>query len=428
MDRTRRANTDLNVRLDDLAGQIETLSQLVQLKDDQLAELQTQLKMVQAMAAEAALAEPEIPAAPQEKIDLMSNPLVLGGAGALVILVIAGGLIMRRRRAASDDDEFDEDLDYAQEPDDDETSIMALDEPAEAEAMADEDEDADEEDLSPQTSDVLGEVDIYVAYGRFPQAVTFLKNAISTEPERSDIQLKLLEVYIQTEEITEFNLQFEQLKKLGDEEANAAAAALQAKLPGAAEAAEAALGATVISTDPIAPIEEPAEDDDLNFDLDDLDSETDEDELDLDDLDLDDDLIEEEELELEVDGDDGDMLDLGEDESGGLDLDLDLDLGEDEAEDLDLDLGEDEAEDLDLDLDDMNFDLGSDDDDLPMDDSFSLDLDDDSDEDSGSKLDLARAYIDMGDNDSARTALEEVVLSGSADEQKEAQELLEKID
>jgi pilus assembly protein FimV len=412
MDRTRRANTDLNIRLDDLASQIETLSQLVQLKDDQLAELQSQLKMVQAMAEESAIEdEPEVPVtAVTQETGLMSNSLVLGGAGALVILVIIGGLIMRRRSAASDD-EYDEDFEYEEDSDDDETSFIGAEAQAEVLETGFEDEDVELEDASPQTADVIGEVDIYVAYGRFPQAVTFLKNAISAEPLRTDIQLKLLEVYAQTNEIAEFNLQYAQLKELGDGEANEAAAALQARLPGAAEVAEAALGATVISTDPIAAIEEFTEDDDLSFDLDDLDSETDEDELDIDDLDLMDDLEEEEELELDIDED---ILDLGGDDTDDLELDLDLDLGDDDAGDLDLD------------LDDLSFDLDSDDD-LSLDDSFSLDLDGDSDEDSGSKLDLARAYIDMGDSDSARTALEDVAVSGSVDEQKAAEELLEKI-
>ena len=36
----------------------------------------------------------------------------------------------------------------------------------------------DDEDVSPQTEDLIGEAEIYIAYGRFPQAISFLQNAI----------------------------------------------------------------------------------------------------------------------------------------------------------------------------------------------------------------------------------------------------------
>ena len=65
------------------------------------------------------------------------------------------------------------------------------------------------------------EAEIYIAYGRFPQAISFLQKAIETESDRADIQLKLLEVYVQTEDATAFNLQFDQLKLLGDDDATA---------------------------------------------------------------------------------------------------------------------------------------------------------------------------------------------------------------
>ena len=42
-------------------------------------------------------------------------------------------------------------------------------------------------------------------------------------------------------------------------------------------------------------------------------------------------------------------------------------------------------------------------------------------------LDLARAYIDMGDKDSASSALDEIVRSGSPEQVSEAETLLRKI-
>jgi FimV-like protein len=48
-------------------------------------------------------------------------------------------------------------------------------------------------------------------------------------------------------------------------------------------------------------------------------------------------------------------------------------------------------------------------------------------DESSTKLDLARAYIDMGDGDMAKSLLNEVVQQGSAEQQKEAQELLKRV-
>ncbi len=476
LDRSRRANSELNVRMDDLTGQLETLNEIVILKDDQLAALRAQVQ--KSMEA----GDTPVPAAPvqaQQSQSLLSNPLVLGGLVFifLVISVVIVLVVMRRRQQSADlsDDEFTEvSLDDADSGSED----------ASGEAESEASTDTEDEDVEQQTSDAISEAEIYIAYGRFPQAITFLQNAIEQEPSRTDIQVKLLEVYVQTEDATAFNLQFEQLKMLGDEDATAQATSLQAQIPGASESAEAAMEATIISTEPIAAIEESDDDDDLSFDLDDLDSETEDDELNLDlgdELDLDD--AEDMELDLELDDDqDATMeLDSGVDSAGDddleldladdLDLDLDLDLDADEdssdsdgddddtltlelddeeinLED-DLDLGDDdddvisldlddgeidfgEEDELDLGDDDLELDLGDDDLDLQLSDD-DLDLDDDLgelnlDDDGDSKLDLARAYVEMGSNDEARAKLQEVIAEGSEAEIKEANELLEKLD
>ncbi|MCS5571640.1 MAG: hypothetical protein NZ789_01780, partial [Pseudomonadales bacterium] len=271
-------------------------------------------------------------------------------------------------------------------------------------------------------------------------AISFLQNAIENEPQRTDIQLRLLEVYVQTEDATAFNLQYEQLKLLGDDGATREGAELQAEIPGAAETSAAAMDATMVSSEAIAAIEDIGiDDDDLSFDLDDVDdlnAETDDDDLDL-------------------TADTGEELSLEEAmELGDADLDLDLDAGleevnaESEEEDLDLalglddeidldfgdDVGDGEDDGLDLDLDDasdddaLDLDLG-DDDSLELVDDDSLELVDNDDElnldeDASSKLDLARAYIEMGDNDGAKPLLQEVLVEGDDVQVSEANELL----
>jgi pilus assembly protein FimV len=476
LDRARRSNAELNVRMKDLSEQIETMNGIVKLQDDQLAALRAQIqKSLEATpktTPENKTVTTTVTTARQESTaqlgSLLSNPFVLGGLALLLVGGLVGGMIfMRRRQEASafENDDFAEVVLGDSQPE--------LYDAEENEEFDEELLEEEEEELSPQTGDVISEVEIYIAYGRFPQAIKFLLNAIENEPDRADIQLKLLEVYAQTDDATAFNQQFEQLKLLGDSESTALAEELQSKIPGAAEAA-----VDQVATDSYDADES---DDELSFDLDDLDSETDDDsldlgdegeldlELDLDadlDLDLDDDSLdlEDDGLELDLD-DDGLDLDL-EDDSIELDLDddsLDLDLEDDgieldlEDDGIELDLDDDsldleddgieldlEDDGIELDLEDDSSALDLDDDSLDIDlgdDSFELDLDDDGleldlgdlddldmEEDASTKLDLARAYLDMGDNDGVRSLLEEVISEGSETDIKEANELMEKLD
>ena len=433
LDRSRRANSELNVRLADIADQVEKLNELFKLKDDQLAALRAEL---QRQVADT-ISQPAVPVVVQQQAagSLLSNPLVLGGVGVLLIGLVAGALMMFRKRRQDfqlDDNEFTEIMIEEDKP-----QLSLSDD---ADEGYEEDSEYNDEDVTPQTSDVIGEAEIYIAYGRFPQAISFLQNAIENEPQRTDIQLRLLEVYVQTEDATAFNLQYEQLKLLGDDGATREGAELQAEIPGAAETSAAAMDATIVSSEPIAAIEDIGiDDDDLSFDLDDvddLDAETDDDDLDL-------------------TADTGEELSLEEAmELGDADLDLDLDAGleevnaESEEEDLDLalglddeidldfgdDVGDGEDDGLDLDLDDasdddaLDLDLG-DDDSLELVDDDSLELVDNDDElnldeDASSKLDLARAYIEMGDNDGAKPLLQEVLVEGDDVQVSEANELL----
>ena len=440
LDRARRKNAELSVRMKDLSEQIETMNGLLKLQDDQLAALRAQVQKSLEAAPEAtpetAAVTTAVTTARQESTaqlgSLLSNPFVLGGLALLLVGGLVGGMIfMRRRQEASafDNDDFAEVVlgDTQPEVFDAEENEEPLEELLEEE---------EEEELSPQTGDVISEVEIYIAYGRFPQATKFLVNAIENEPDRADIQLKLLEVYVQTDDATAFNQQFEQLKLLGDSESTALAEELQSKIPGAAEAA-----VDQVTTDSFDAGEA---DDDLSFDLDDLDSETDDDSLDLEldlDADLDDDGLDLDDDSIELDLDDTSLdLDL-EDDGIELDLDgdsLDLDLEDDsieldlEDDSIELDLEDDspavdlEDDSLDIDLDDDSFELDLEDDGLELD---LGDLDDlDLEEDASTKLDLARAYLDMGDNDGVRSLLEEVISEGSEADIKEANELMEKLD
>ncbi|MHA5866236.1 type IV pilus assembly protein FimV, partial [Pseudomonas aeruginosa] len=64
-------------------------------------------------------------------------------------------------------------------------------------------------------SDALGEADIYIAYGRFNQAAELLQNAIYDEPQRTDLRLKLMEVYAEMGDREGFARQENELREIG---------------------------------------------------------------------------------------------------------------------------------------------------------------------------------------------------------------------
>jgi len=66
-------------------------------------------------------------------------------------------------------------------------------------------------------------------------------------------------------------------------------------------------------------------------------------------------------------------------------------------------------------------------DDLDLGETLDLDEIDGADESMSHPLDLARAYIEMGDSTSAKTELAKVIATGSPDEVREAEQLLEQL-
>jgi pilus assembly protein FimV len=99
----------------------------------------------------------------------------------------------------------------------------------------------DEYAIDSDTGDALAEADIYIAYGRYPQAADLLKTAISSEPDNADYRLKLLELSLEMGEPGEAERQLAELQNLGSVEALAKAESL---MSGSAEPAviEAASG------------------------------------------------------------------------------------------------------------------------------------------------------------------------------------------
>ncbi|MDO9622918.1 MAG: FimV/HubP family polar landmark protein [Pseudomonas sp.] len=419
LDSTRRENEELKGRMSDLQGQLEKLQRLIQLKDDQLAKLQADLAAQgQAPALEAEVpvaavteavvpaaaeapdfnyteepaatepqpqqpvvqpaiaAEPEVQPAPVVKADepvvaakpveqsppvstlddFLANPLLLGLAGGGALLALLIGLMMLSRRNALKEAEAQENL-AAESGGNDFDSDLELPADSFPDDLLDAAVSADpgDERVVAQTNDALGEADIYIAYGRFNQAAELLQNAINDEPQRSDLRLKLMEVYAELGDRDGFARQESELGEIGG--AAVDVDQLKSKYPAIVAAAGAGVAAAAL-----------ADDDFSSFNLDDL-------------------ILDEPEQPATVTGDLDDAFDLSLED---LESDLEADLGRDlnvpgvvDLDSLSLDT------DLDLtapaepvaDKDDLEFDLSLDDE--PADSlelggdlaDFSLDLD-----------------------------------------------------
>ncbi|ARU57317.1 Tfp pilus assembly protein FimV [Oleiphilus messinensis] len=335
----------------------------------------------------------EIPPEPSFVETILNNPLYLGGIGAGALALIIG-LILVSRSNARREQEFHESLAQAESSEDDMDIFggAAIEDETEAEAP------------EPEKDDPLAEADVYIAYGRLDQAAQVLENAISEEPSRADIRLKLLEVYRDSENAAAFETQYREVEALNDPETLKRAAELKGTLTeGSAEPEisiddlenELLSGNTgAVATDTQATAEA---DDDLELDFPDagvedvtaerveqLDEELDLD-FDVDDLDLDEGLTLDKRPETAQEVRTEEAL-VSADELDALDLDLSEDTDE-----LELDLADEAspvAEAAEDELDALDLDLTSDDLSETVDDAEMADLASSLDEDLGLNEDL----------------------------------------
>lgn len=180
--------------------------------------------------------------------DLLANPLALGLAGGGALLALLVGLMVLSRRNALKETELQNSLnehaDESLESDIElpESSFDGLDADS---VEADLDAEQTSAPVTAQTADVLGEADIYIAYGRFNQAAELLQNAINDEPQRSDLRLKLMEVQAELGDRDGFARQERELREIGG--VNADLEQINAKYP--AMAAAAVVGAAALNMD-----------------------------------------------------------------------------------------------------------------------------------------------------------------------------------
>lgn len=184
-------------------------------------------------AAPVAVAPPAPAPAAAEDSGIMSK--VLYGVGAVVLALLALFFVRRRKDEAEEEAAVEDafaDVQLTEERVDFTPEVASADE---IDADLDESIEEDFDDLEPvmdsrgygehkndeyasdvDTSDALAEADIYIAYGRYPQAKDLLLSALASEPDNPAYRLKLLETELQMGETAAAEAQLRELEAIGD--------------------------------------------------------------------------------------------------------------------------------------------------------------------------------------------------------------------
>lgn len=413
-------------QLAEAASQIETADAEAEVpitSEPEAADAETDLADQAAEASPAPVTEPAaqvkkpdpsknvvVSSKPAEKsfIDTLLDNILLVGAGLLAIIG-AAVVFLRRRSEREEEQALESSLDRLPEEDNfespfaddevEETETLALDDELESDELELPLDDGEEEESllgdeldfddagatgEAETDDAVGEADIYIAYGKLDQAEDMLLKAIDSDPGNTAARLKLMEVYLEGNNLSAFDQQYAQVQ--GDAVAAERAGELRSQFAGAPAFDASAVEESVQESTEDAPLDfdEPAADDELSLDDSLLGDDLSLDDIALDDTELNDSALDESVLE-------GENADAQADDDLSLDFDLgDLDAASDDAvsEEAADDLGE-LSLDLDLtDLDaeppaddgalDLDFDLGDDaTEESDATEEFSLDLDTD---------------------------------------------------
>ena len=206
-------------------------------------------------AAPAAKPAPPVAPAPSEPDsfikDLMGNSMLLAVVGGSALLLLLIGLMALSRRNAMKEAELQDSLLAESLPDNLYTAEVDSPVTAPAEDKADVRNDLATpraaDPIADTNSDPLAEADIYIAYGRFNQAAELLQNALNDEPQRSDLRLKLMEVYAELGNREGFAREEAELREIGG--SSAGIDQLKFKYPAMAAAGFAAAAATSSSDD-----------------------------------------------------------------------------------------------------------------------------------------------------------------------------------
>ncbi|MBX8533660.1 LysM peptidoglycan-binding domain-containing protein [Pseudomonas cichorii] len=200
-----RAVEDLKVTTQELQAQLAG-------KDKQITALRTELAQVQARPAANPAVAPAAPvpvaAQPVQSDSFISWPLLLG-AVVIVLLLLAFAYSKRRHQARK------KDLEPIVVPEEPlikpaQSTILpvfevpTIAEPQPVEAPAPVIKAPVSPRLAGAAPDALDGVSIYIAYGRFSEALGILRDALVKQPEREDIRIRMLELLAEQGDVAGF--------------------------------------------------------------------------------------------------------------------------------------------------------------------------------------------------------------------------------
>ncbi|MBI6853754.1 LysM peptidoglycan-binding domain-containing protein [Pseudomonas cichorii] len=199
-----RAVEDLKVTTQELQAQLAG-------KDKQITALRTELAQVQARPAANPAVAPAAPvpvaAQPVQNDSFISWPLLLG-AVVIVLLLLAFAYSKRRHQARKDLEPIVAPEEPLIKPAQStilpvfEVPTIAEPQPVAAPAPAIKAPAAPR--LAGAAPDALDGVSIYIAYGRFSEALGILRDALVKQPEREDIRIRMLELLAEQSDVAGF--------------------------------------------------------------------------------------------------------------------------------------------------------------------------------------------------------------------------------
>lgn len=262
LDKSKSENNELSARVRDLEEQIQTMERLVEVSNEKLRALQVAAVQTngdaasssdaalaavapaasQTAVASSASAQSSKPAAPA-RVVTPPQPTLADKAienapwiGLGVLALIGAGVFAYRRRKQEEVQQEEQDDIFAMDD-----SVAEHDDfTAEPEAYPSEEdaslfEEESETTAVAETGDVVGEADIYIAYGKLDQAEEMLLNALQKDPNSTDIRMKLLEVYAQQQNAPGFDKHYAVLLPLAGAAVLARASELRDGIAGASE-------------------------------------------------------------------------------------------------------------------------------------------------------------------------------------------------
>jgi pilus assembly protein FimV len=251
--------------------------------------------------------------------------------------------------------------------------------------ISDIEQDIEQEEVgTDDTSDPLGEADIYLAYGKFDQAESILLSAIGENPERLELRTKLLECYSEMKEQDKFEEHVSSINNEIDSDTELKSFIEELYLSTWPEGS--LFAAQYVEQDRIAETTD-IEDDDFSFEDDSDEAVINEDQV----------IDEPSSLEELPSTEDvfGDAVSVENEDASDIGEELIIDIEEQEPEQQDGSENMEQTEE---------------------------------NEDVNTQLDLARAYVEMGDIEGTREIIAEILEIGSQKQCEEAQGILDSLD